>query len=207
MTDEFRDLRIIHNGNAAHRLLQIIGSHGWTQQEVARRIGLPASVISEHLSGQRRIQAQHLTAYVTLLDAQEKTLLLGAWLRDNVQTEFFWIAIADELPITVWATDDAGNTVFINNHWLALTGRSFQDVLGRENWTNALHPDDAKAAHENFMRQFEKREPVTEQYRVKRYDGVYRFMHGRGVPRVDALGKFIGYIGFALDITDLLLTK
>jgi PAS domain S-box-containing protein len=202
MSDEFRSLRTVHNGFAAHHLLGIIASHGWTQQELAQRSGLSASVISEHLSGQRRIQARHLATYLTVLDRREQTLILGAWLRDNVQTEFFWLAIADELPITVWATDNAGSTVFVNNHWLAFTGQSFQEVMGY-GWTKPIHPDDAKAAQAANMHGFEELKPITKQYRVKRHDGVYRLVHDRGVPRFDPLGKFIGYIGFALDVTDL----
>jgi PAS domain S-box-containing protein len=203
MSDEFRSLRIVHNGFAAHHLLHVIASHGWTQQELARRVGLSASTISEHLSGQKRIQARHLAIYLSVIDRREQTLLLGAWLRDNVQTEFFWLAIADELPITVWATDDAGNTVFVNNHWLAFTGQSFQEVMGH-GWTKPIHPDDAKAVQQTNTKHFEKREAVTKQYRVKRYDGIYRLVHDRGMPRFDPIGTFIGYIGFALDVTDLL---
>jgi PAS domain S-box-containing protein len=204
MSDEFRSSRIVHNGFTSHHLLRVIAAHGWTQQELAQRVGLPASVISEHLSGQRRIQARHLAIYLSVLDRREQTLMMGAWLRDNVQTEFFWVAIADELPITIWATDDAGNTVFVNNHWLAFTGQSFEEVMGKENWTKPIHPDDAKAAHQTFRKRFESRELYVNPFRVKRHDGVYRRIYSRGVPRFDPLGKFLGYIGFALDVTDLL---
>lgn len=42
------------------------------------------------------------------------------------------------------------------------------------------------------------------QYRLKRHDGEYRCLTDEGVPRYDARGKFRGYIGACVDITDLL---
>jgi signal transduction histidine kinase len=42
------------------------------------------------------------------------------------------------------------------------------------------------------------------QYRLRCNDGEYRWLTDNGVPRHDAHGKFLGYIGACVDITDLL---
>lgn len=39
-------------------------------------------------------------------------------------------------------------------------------------------------------------------YRLRRYDGEYRWVQDDGSPRYDSTGRFIGYIGHCLDITE-----
>ena len=39
-------------------------------------------------------------------------------------------------------------------------------------------------------------------YRMRRRDGVYRWILARGVPRYDDKGEFVGFIGSAIDVTD-----
>ena len=40
------------------------------------------------------------------------------------------------------------------------------------------------------------------EYRLRRYDGEYRWVLDMGVPRFDQDGSFVGYIGIAVDVTD-----
>jgi PAS domain S-box-containing protein len=40
------------------------------------------------------------------------------------------------------------------------------------------------------------------EYRLRRYDGEYRWVLDIGVPRFDQGGSFVGYIGIAVDVTD-----
>jgi signal transduction histidine kinase len=40
------------------------------------------------------------------------------------------------------------------------------------------------------------------EYRLRRHDGVYRWIVDYGVPRFDSSGAFCGYIGSCIDITD-----
>jgi two-component system, LuxR family, sensor kinase FixL len=42
------------------------------------------------------------------------------------------------------------------------------------------------------------------QYRLRRNDGEYRWISDEGIPRHDAEGKFAGYIGSCVDVTELL---
>jgi PAS domain S-box-containing protein len=42
------------------------------------------------------------------------------------------------------------------------------------------------------------------QYRLRRNDGEYRWISDEGVPRYDAQGKFTGYIGSCVDVTELM---
>src|SRR5262249_12269989 len=46
------------------------------------------------------------------------------------------------------------------------------------------------------------RESFSMEYRLRRRDGIYRWIYDQGVPRFDTKGNFVGYIGSCVDITD-----
>jgi hypothetical protein len=94
--DEFRNLRIIHNRLSSQQLFRILDLRGWNERTLAERSEIVPSVVSAHLSGQRRIRPNHLAAYLRVLDRQERAMFLHAWLRDNLDQEL----IADLLDGT-----------------------------------------------------------------------------------------------------------
>ena len=49
--------------------------------------------------------------------------------------------------------------------------------------------------------------PFRVEYRLRRHDGEYRWMVDTGMPRRDAAGAVLGYIGSCIDVTDLKLAK
>jgi signal transduction histidine kinase len=49
---------------------------------------------------------------------------------------------------------------------------------------------------------FDARVPFGLEYRLRRFDGEYRWVLDLGTPRYDATGQFAGYIGCCFDITD-----
>jgi len=44
-------------------------------------------------------------------------------------------------------------------------------------------------------------------YRLRRHDGECRWIQDDGYPRYDAEGRFVGYIGYCLDITERILAS
>jgi hypothetical protein len=87
MPDEFRNLRIVHNKLSSQQLFRILNLRDWSERKLAERSGIVPSVVSAHLSGERVIRSHHLAAYLRVLDRQERAMLLGAWLRDNLDHE------------------------------------------------------------------------------------------------------------------------
>lgn len=63
-----------------------------------------------------------------------------------------------------------------------------------ENCDISLTPDDRTASyrHQSFQRE----------YRLRRHDGIYRWIVDTGVARRNLGGSFIGYVGSAIDVTE-----
>jgi hypothetical protein len=76
--------RVVHNRLASQFLYRLLDWRKWDELKLAEVSRVLPSVISAHLSGQRPISPQHLAAYLRVLDCQERSALLDAWLQDNV---------------------------------------------------------------------------------------------------------------------------
>ncbi|MFZ6876646.1 PAS domain-containing protein, partial [Undibacterium sp. Di27W] len=46
------------------------------------------------------------------------------------------------------------------------------------------------------------RKPFTIEYRLRQYDGEFRWLIDNGVPRFTSAGKFDGYVGSCIDVTE-----
>jgi PAS domain S-box-containing protein len=109
--------------------------------------------------------------------------------------------LADVLPVGVWMSDGEGARAYVNRTWIDITGRSMERQLG-VGWLEAVHPDDRERCMGTYLRAFAKRAPFSMEYRIRRYDGEYRWLLDKGVPRYDVDTSFAGYLGGAIDFTD-----
>jgi PAS domain S-box-containing protein len=111
--------------------------------------------------------------------------------------------VADAAPVLIWMSGLDKLCTFFNKRWLEFTGRSLNQELGN-GWAEGVHRDDLQKCFETYTEAFDARKPFVMQYRIRRNDGEYRWISDHGVPRYDADGAFIGYIGSCVDVTDLL---
>ena len=109
--------------------------------------------------------------------------------------------MANTAPALIWMSGPDKLCDFVNQGWLDFTGRTLEQELGN-GWTERVHGEDAWRCLETYHSSFDARHRFEMEYRARRYDGEYRWILDRGVPRYVADGKFVGYIGFAIDITD-----
>jgi PAS domain S-box-containing protein len=111
-------------------------------------------------------------------------------------------AMSDASPVMIWVTGLDGLCTYVNHAWLEFTGRPIDAELGN-GWAEGVHPDDRARCFETYLQAFDRREPFRMEYRVRRHDGAYRWIIDSGAPAFDAGGVFIGYVGSALDVSDL----
>jgi two-component system, LuxR family, sensor kinase FixL len=122
---------------------------------------------------------------------------------DLRESEVRFRMLADAAPVMVWVTDRDKSCTFINKAWLEFTGRRLEQELG-DGWTESVHPEDRDAAFKTYATSFEERKSFMMKYRLRRFDGEYRFVTDSGVPHFGPHGNFRGYIGACVDVTDLL---
>jgi len=95
---------------------------------------------------------------------------------------------------------------FFNKGWLDFTGRTMEQELGK-GWTEGVHADDLDHCLEVYGNSFNVRQPFTVEYRLRRYDGEYRWVLDNGIPRFASDGTFLGYIGTCIGITERKLAE
>jgi PAS domain S-box-containing protein len=117
------------------------------------------------------------------------------------ESEQHFRMMADTAPVMVWRTGPDKLCDFVNEPWLGFHGRMLEEELGN-GWTQGVHPDDREYRTNTFEDAFARREPFRMEFRVRRADGVYRWLLDTGVPRRLPDGSFNGYIGSSIDITD-----
>lgn len=110
--------------------------------------------------------------------------------------------LAHTAPVMIWMAGPDKLCQFVNQGWLDFTGRTLDQELVK-GWADTIHPDDMKAAFEHYSNAFDARQPFEAEFRCRRRDGHYRWLLSRGVPRYDPDGGFSGYVGSALDVSDL----
>ncbi|HEY1021188.1 MAG TPA: PAS domain S-box protein, partial [Flavisolibacter sp.] len=124
----------------------------------------------------------------------------------DVNEQTIFQTIADDAPVMIWITDPTGYCTYLNKQWLEFTGQTLEEGQGL-GWTNAVHPDDRKAAGQVFMECSNERKPFNFDYRVRYKTGEYRWAIDTGKPRFDYEGNFLGFIGTVTDITERKLAE
>jgi PAS domain S-box-containing protein len=117
------------------------------------------------------------------------------------ETEGRFKAMADVAPVLLWMSRTDGLCTFFNQTWLQFTGRSMEEEWGI-GWAEGIHFEDFQRCMDTYADAFNRRELFEMEYRLRRYDGVYRWILDRGAPRYMPDGTFAGYIGSCADITE-----
>jgi PAS domain S-box-containing protein len=109
--------------------------------------------------------------------------------------------MADAAHIMVWMSGPDKGCIYFNQSWLNFTGRRMEQEVG-DGWTEGLHPEDLERIGRAYSRAFDEREPFELEYRLRHFDGKYRWIIDVGTPLYEDDGRFCGYLGSCLDITD-----
>ena len=115
--------------------------------------------------------------------------------------------MADNAPVMVWVTDPDGAGTYLSRSWYEFTGQTPGTGLGFGWVLQAVHPDDRASAETTFQDANSRQEAFRLDYRLRRFDGEYRWAIDSARPRFGPGGEFLGYIGSVIDITDRKLAE
>ncbi len=109
--------------------------------------------------------------------------------------------MAEAAPVLIWVSGSHKGCIWLSKRWLAFVGRTLADEIGL-GWLENLHPEDRDRCFAAYAAAFDARRPFAMEYRLRRYDGVYRWISANGVPRFGEDGVFTGFVGSCFDITE-----
>ncbi len=113
--------------------------------------------------------------------------------------------LADEVPVFVWTQAPDGTIDWANRTWYDYARLPPEIATTPDGWARVVHPDDIAAVVAAFERAGETRTPYEMEHRVKPADGdesTYRWFLARSVPRLDASGAIVSWVGTGVDIHD-----
>jgi PAS domain S-box-containing protein len=114
--------------------------------------------------------------------------------------------LVEKAPIMIWRSTLTMECDYFNDIWLAFTGRSIEQEQGN-GWAEGVHPEDFDRCLKIYTENFSRRAIFEMEYRLRRHDGVYRWIFDRGAPYSDAAGSFKGYIGSCIDVTEKIMAQ
>jgi PAS domain S-box-containing protein len=119
------------------------------------------------------------------------------------QSEVRLQTMAESLPNLVWTDRPDGQCDWLSSQWARYTGIPENELLGL-NWLDrVIHPDDRERTLACWQAACADRGAYDLEYRIRRYDGQYRWFKTRGLPIRDEKGTIIYWFGTCTDIEDM----
>lgn len=111
--------------------------------------------------------------------------------------------LVDMVPSNLWRLTPEGETTLANKHMADFLGVDLQDKRQLAVvFDTIFHPDDVDAVSDVLGRCLKTGELFSMKYRLRRHDGVYRWMSGRAEPLRAPDGGIVQWFGLCHDIDD-----
>lgn len=115
------------------------------------------------------------------------------------QSEERYRSLVEATSQIIWNTNAQGE-FGEQPSWSAFTGQTYDEYKGW-GWLNAVHPDDRNHTVQVWSTALANSTFYEVVYRLRRYDGEYRYTSARGVPVLEPDGSVREWVGVNADIT------
>jgi len=115
------------------------------------------------------------------------------------ESELNFRLTVDSIPGLVHTMSAAGVPEFVNQQILDFFGKSEEEL---RNWASLLHPEDRDQVVGLWGDCAATGHPFVTEVRALRADGVYRWIHARGLPLRDTNGRIVRWYNLLTDIDD-----
>ncbi|WP_376705597.1 PAS domain-containing protein [Mesorhizobium sp. ISC25] len=118
--------------------------------------------------------------------------------------------LVDMVPSLLWRLSPEGEPTFFNKRLVNFLGMNIADTdkQGMSRLTAlikaAVHPDDADSLREALNHSLVTGERFSKKYRLRRADGVYRWVEGSAEPLRDESARIVQWYGLSHDVDDQL---
>jgi PAS domain S-box-containing protein len=195
-----------------HLTNQVVGDPEISEPEWARREGMVAFaghplVVEDRLCGVIALFARSpltdatLDALASIADGIALAIDHKRFEQALRESEQRFREVADGVPVILTLSNPTDGVTFMNRTGVEFFGCTEQELLGRACY-ELLHPDDVNPCRTELLRAYSQLLPVLFEYRMRRHDGVYRWMSNGLVPRFLPDGTFASYVGSMTDVTE-----
>jgi PAS domain S-box-containing protein len=118
---------------------------------------------------------------------------------NNLQDPDDFRSLAENAPVMMWRAALDRRYDWFNRCWLNFTGETLPS--SGDGWADRIHPADVDQYRRIVSAAFDAQQPFDLEYRMRRHDGVFRWVLDSGRPRFSQ-GAFAGFLGSCVDIND-----
>ncbi|WP_292367608.1 PAS domain S-box protein [Methanoregula sp. UBA64] len=117
------------------------------------------------------------------------------------ESEEMFRSLSQIAPVGIFLLDQRGNFFFVNDQWCRIMDLPPGKTAGT-GWLAAIHPDDRKAAGEEWRSFLTRGDEITTEQRLLHQDGSTGWILVRAIARRNGGGLASGYVGTIVDITE-----
>jgi two-component system CheB/CheR fusion protein len=119
----------------------------------------------------------------------------------TAEREEWFRNMANNAPVMIWTAGPDGLRTFFNVTWLTYTGRSMDEEIAN-GWVNDVYPPDKDQFLSIYKKGFQEQKEFMIEYRLRRWDGEYRWVRAIGRPTFSPDDQFTGFVGICTEIHD-----
>ena len=131
------------------------------------------------------------------------------------ESEFRYRFLAESVPEIVWTAKPDGSleyanarlAEYLNNPQTDLVRNSDSTLNLKLNWSDLVHPEDARHALKCWRKALITRTPFECEFRLRRLDGMYCWHLARALPMLDETGQVVKWFGSTMNINDKIFTR
>jgi PAS domain S-box-containing protein len=111
--------------------------------------------------------------------------------RNLRESEDKYRSLISNIPDVTWTSDNQGNTIFISPNVAKVYGYTAEEIYksGNSLWFGRIHPDDVDRVKQSYQEIFGKERTLDIEYRIRRKDGQWIWLHDRSFGSYSKDGK------------------